>query len=153
MLTGLNEGDWVALYDGATHAFVKVARIEHKFVLTGKEAKTYKKNFVELLMIRHIDRESKILDSDGSVKCDYIKVDAATGRELDGKHHDLIVEPVPRFKNLMFDDTNMSWGDMIEKQKIIYALSDMDWKTLSVKELMNISRIMFEAQLRSENEG
>jgi hypothetical protein len=150
MLTRLNEGDWVALYDGGTHVFVKVARIEHKFVLTGKEAKSYKKNVVEILMIRHKDRDSKVLDSDGSIKGDYIIVDASTGKELDGKHHNLIVEQIPMCKNLIFDDTGLSWGEMIERQKIIYMLSDTDWKTTNTSDLDKISRIMFEAQLRRD---
>jgi len=151
VLNGLNEGDWVALYDAQSHRFEKVARIEHKFMLSGGAAKTYKKNFVEVLMIRHKDRVSKTLDENGSVKADYIMVDAATGKELDGKHHDLIVMRIPHCLNLVFDDTGLSWSEMIEKQKIIYALADMDWKTMKNDELKKIYSIMFEAHLRNSD--
>jgi hypothetical protein len=144
MLTGLNEGDWVALYNESDHSFLKVARIEHKFTLTGKEAKTYKKNFIEILMIRHKDRDDKILDVDGSIKCDYIKVDASSGKEIDGKHHSIIVEAVPSCRNIVFN--GVTWNELIEKQKFIYYLSDVDWKTLSNTELKNIYNIMYKRE-------
>lgn len=91
-LLNLNQHDWVALYND--HVFLKVARIEHKFTLTGKEAKSYKKNIIDVLMIRHLDRDSKVFNN-GSIHCDYMIVDAETGKELDGKHHNITIEPVP----------------------------------------------------------
>ena len=148
MFTGYNEGDWVALYDGESGKFQKVARIEHKFILTGKEAKTYQKNFLEVLMIRHQDKSIKSFESDGTFKTNYLIIDAATGLELNHHHHHIVVGKIPCFKNIINEQTGQSWDEMIERQKLVYMLSDIDWKTTPTTDLEKISRIIFERQLK-----
>jgi hypothetical protein len=141
MLRNLNEGDWVALYNG-DNTLAKVARIDHKFTLVGSEAKTYKKNSIEILMVRHRDRNDKSLDADGNIKCDYMMIDAATGRELRGHHHDMVVRMVPSCLNLVEDSMQMTWSDIIERQKLIYMLSDMDWKTMDLADIREIKQVL-----------
>lgn len=141
MLRNLNEGNWVALY-GEDERFVKVARVDHKFSLVGDEARTYKKNSIEILMIRYRDRHDKTLDSSGNIKFDYMMIDAATGREIRGQHHDLIIKPVPSCLNIVEPDTSMTWSDIIEKQKLIYLLSDTDWKTMTIADIKEIKSVL-----------
>jgi hypothetical protein len=146
VLRNKNEGDWVALYDNGT--FVKVARIEHKLALTGAAAKTYDRNRLELLMIRHRDKQHKTVDEKGHVDCDYLIVDADTGIELTRKHN-LTASPIPGFKNVIYADG--TWQDHIDRQKNIYFLNDLDWSTLSNVDLADISHLLSSQFYKREN--
>lgn len=141
MLRNLNEGDWVALC-GDDDKLIKVARIDHKFTLVGDEAKTYKKNSIEILMVRYRDRNDKSIDSDGNIKCDYLMVDASTGKELRGIHHNFKIQMIPSFHNLVEVDSQMTWSDIIDRQQLIYTLSDLDWKTMNITDLQEVKKVL-----------
>jgi hypothetical protein len=141
MLVHLNVHDWVSLWENGN--LLKVARIEHKFVLTGKEAKTYNKNHVDVLMIRHLDKLDMTI-SKGLLKTKYLVIDAETGKELAGKlHHNLEIQPVPACRNVVVSDSNSkTWAEMIEQQQLIYQFSDFDWKTVNVTVLQKVANVL-----------
>lgn len=136
MLKNLNEEEWVAVYD-TENTFIKVARIEHKITLIGEEAKTYGKSYIELLFIRIKDKMSGVIEHN-KISHEYLIVDTDAGKEH-GSNYGVIVKKIPDYHNVVRDnEIGRTWGDEIERQKIIYTLSDVDWKTFGLKELKSV---------------
>jgi calcineurin-like phosphoesterase family protein len=78
------------------------------------------------------------------LKTKYLVIDAETGKELNGKtYHNLEIRAVPQFKNAsIHEDSTVTWNEVIEQQRMIYHLSDIDWKTIEPETLRKIANML-----------